>query len=130
MSVFETDETEPLDLAVKLFGPVKVDGSSPPSRSRPDDYPGFESLAVLQTAGGLYKAGKSYRPDPSGLRRAIKVDDYSSGKHFLCTSFLIEGLEDIFDLLKHLSTNPYKFVVRGVLSEYSDVYRQHKITKE
>ena len=100
--------------ATKLFSPIE-DGA--PSLRRPDDYPRFESLEVLLTAGGRYKAGKSYRPDPSGLRRAVKVDDYALGVEFLCQVWWIEGLQQVFAILQDISKDLHKFVIRGHLSD-------------
>jgi hypothetical protein len=129
MSVYEPDDSEPLDIAL-VFPPVEVDETSPPSKGRPDDYPGFECLAVLRTLGARDRAGKSYRPDPSGLHRAVKVDDYSLGAQFLCRLVYFESLEEVFELLKELSADPCKFVVRGVLSDNADDYRLLKVTNE
>ena len=83
----KTSEVEAEDLdeevdADELFQAFD-DGEPAQPSGRPDDYPGSESMEVLLTAGGPYKAGKSYRPDPSGARRAVKVDDYSLGTKFL-----------------------------------------------
>ena len=72
-----------------IFTPLD-DGEWSPALGRPDDYPGFESLSVLLT-GRSYRAGKSYRPDSSGLRRASKVDDYSLGTDFLCNTVWFES---------------------------------------
>jgi hypothetical protein len=95
MSAFEPEETEPLDIAVKLFPPFKVDEAAPPSTGRPDDYPGFECLAVLHTVGGPFRAGKSYRPDPSGSRNAVKVNDCTVGTTFLCNTVWFDCLEHV-----------------------------------
>jgi hypothetical protein len=127
MSEYIPEDPEADVDATKFFSPIG-DGAC---LGRPDDYPGFESLAVLITAGGQYKAGKSYRPDPSGARRAVKVNDYSLGWQFLCQTHWIEGLEEVFDILQDISKDPHKFVIRGHLSdEGTDVQRQHLITKE
>jgi hypothetical protein len=114
----------------KLFPPLDEAELGRCLGGRPDDYPSFESLEVLLTAGGRYKAGKSYRPDPSGARRAVKVDDYSSGWQFLCQVWWIEGLEQVFTLLQDISKDPHKFVIRGHLAEHVDERRKHPITNE
>ena len=120
-----------LELDVReIFTPLDDDEWGPSLEGRPDDHPGYENLSVLQTPGGRYRAGKSYRPDSSGLRRASKVDDYSLGTDFLCNTVWFESLEEVFTLLQKLSTDPSKFVVRGYLSDQADEMRQHLITGE
>ena len=79
----ELEDSEPEFDVTQHFDPID-DGKPNAPTGRPDDYPGFESLEVLLTAGGRYRAGKSYRPDLSGVRRAVKVDDYTLGWVFLC----------------------------------------------
>jgi len=91
-----------------IFTPLD-DGEWGPALGRPDDYPGFESLSVLLT-GRSYRAGKSYRPDSSGLRRASKVDDYSLGQTSL-QHRVVESLEEVFTLLQKLSNGSLQ--VRG-----------------
>src|ERR1700730_3667715 len=81
------------------------DDPFPLGRGRPDDFPGVEIQSILRAPGGRHKAGKSYRPDPTGARRAVKVDDYKLGSVFLHNSVVIDCLEDVFDLLKSLSTD-------------------------
>jgi hypothetical protein len=52
-----------------------------PQGKRPEDYPGCGIQTVLHTSR-RHTAGKKYRPDPSGVRRAIKVSDYDLGSEF------------------------------------------------
>jgi hypothetical protein len=124
------EDPEPEFDVTKLFPPLDEAVLGPSLGGRPDDYPGFESLSVLITVGGCYKAGKSYRPDPSGLRRAVKVDDYTSGVAFLCQVWWIDGLDDVFALLQRISKDPCKFVIRGHLPDEVHERRQNRITKE
>ena len=99
---------------INYFEPIAGDDSSP-ARGRPDDFPGVEIQSILWAPGGHLKAGKSYRPDPTGARRAVKVDDYKLGAFFLHNSVVIDSLEGVFHLLKSLSTDPCAFLIRGVL---------------
>ena len=128
MSDVLPDDPEPEFDATQHFDPID-DGKTNAPTGRPDDYPGFESLEVLLTAGGRYKAGKSYRPDPSGVRRAVKVDDYASGTNFLCQVLWIEGLEQVFAILQDISKDPHKFVIRHLSDEVHE-QRKHLTTKE
>jgi len=51
------EDTEPEVDVTELFSPLDETVLGPSLGRRPDDYPGFESLEVLLTAGGRYKAG-------------------------------------------------------------------------
>ena len=96
----------------------------------PNDFYGYELLCVLRTPGGRFAATKSFRPDPSGLRTAVKAADYNSGWLFLCTLTFLENLEQFFDLLKDLSTDPSAFVVRGIYFGCDAQLKQHRVTKK
>jgi hypothetical protein len=126
----EPEDLEPEYDAREFFSAIDETVSGPSLGGRPDDFPGYESLSVLQTAGGQYRAGKSYRPDPSGQRRAVKVDDYTSGWVFLCNTVWFGSLEEVFEILKELSKDPCKFVVRGYLEDEHCELRKHPITNE
>jgi hypothetical protein len=104
-------------------------GPRPPSRGRSDDFPGVEIQSVLLAAGGRRTAGKSYRPDPNGRRRAVKVNDYNLGTIILSTCVVIDSLEDVFELIKNISTDGHAFLMRGVLAEWATDYKQHRVTK-
>ncbi len=75
---------------------------------RPDDYVGPEIQTVLQTLEKGCRAGKSYRPDPSGRRRAVKAADYKAGTKFFATNQIIEGLEDLYWLLVRACVRSYR----------------------
>ena len=66
----------------------------------PNDFAGYELLCVLRTPGGRFTATKSYRPDPTGLRTAVKAADYNSGALFLCTLTFLENLEQFSSCFK------------------------------
>ena len=88
-----------------------------------------EWISVLYAAGGPYRAGKSYRPDLSGSRRAIKAGDYALGSLFLSTDYGVGNFDRFFGLLKILADDPYAFIVRGVKSDWSGCKRgQHRKT--
>ena len=70
---------------------------------RPGDIPNPEWWSVLHTPGGRFRAGKSYSPDPSGSRAAVKAADVKLGSMFFCTLVTLHNLDDVFDLLKDLS---------------------------
>jgi hypothetical protein len=95
----------------------------------PNDFAGHEFLCVLRTAGSRFTATKSFRPDPSGLRTAVKAADYKSGWLFLCTPTFLENLEQFFELLKELSTDPSAFIVRGIYLGWDAEPKQHPETK-
>lgn len=130
MTDASNESEEPEYDAREFFPPLDEAALGPCLEGRPDDYPGFESLCVLITAGGQYRSGKSYRPDPSGQRRAVKVGDYSLGSVFLCQVHWIEGLEEVFEMLRYISKDACKFVVRGHLAEDVGEQRKHWITGE
>jgi hypothetical protein len=96
----------------------------------PNDFAGCEFLCVLRTPGGRFTATKSFRPDPTGMRTAVKATDYNSGWLFLCTLTGLENLEQFFQLLQELSTDPGAFIIRGMLADWSAVQRQHRLSKK
>src|SRR3984893_18140073 len=112
---------------IKYFEPIAGYDSSR-ARGRPDDFPGVEIQSILRAPGGRYKAGKSYRPDPTKARRAVKVDDYKIVSVFLHNSVVIDCLEDVFDLLKSLSTDPCAFLIRGFLEDCVGRPARHRAT--
>ena len=85
-------------------------------QERPGDIESPELWSVLQTPGGRFRAGKSYRPDPSASRAAVKAEDYKLGPVFFCTLVVVHHLDDVFDLLRKLSSDPSAFVIRGMLA--------------
>ncbi len=85
-------EEEPLDITA-YFEDL---GPGDKSHGWPDDYVGPEIQTVLQTLEKGCRAGKSYCPDPSGRRRAVKAADYKAGTKFFATNQIIEGLEDLY----------------------------------
>ena len=96
-----------------------------------DEFHGSEWVSVLYTAGGPYRAGKSYRPDPIGERRAVKAADYKSGSIFLSADHLVEDLAEFFELLKELSTDPYAFIIRGVRANWGGgETKKHRLTNK
>jgi hypothetical protein len=95
----------------------------------PNDFAGYEVLCVLRTPGGRFTATKSYRPDPTRLRTAVKAADYNSEALFLCTLTSLENLEQFFELLQDLSTDPGAFIIRGMLADWGAVERQHRVSK-
>jgi hypothetical protein len=101
-----------------------------PSECLDDDFRGPELLWVLRTPGGRFRAGKSYRPDPSGARVAVKVADYKQGAAFLCSVYSVDDLNEFFELLKALSTDPDAFIIRGMMAEWGGVQRRHPVSKE
>lgn len=97
---------------------------------RPNDFAGSEFIWVLRTSHSRHRAGKSYRPDPGGLRNAIKASDYKSGEIFLATPYAVDSLEDFFKYLQYWSMDQSVFIVRGHFANFWDTPRkQHKITK-
>jgi hypothetical protein len=102
----------------------------PQCSDEPNDFAGYEPLCVLRTPGGRFTATKSYRPDPTGLRTAVKAADYNSGALFLCTLTFLENLEQFFELLRELSTDPSAFIIRGMLADWSAVPSQHRVSKK
>ena len=104
------------------------DDPFPLGRGRPDDFPGVEIQSILRAPGGRHKAGKSYRPDPTGARRAVKVDDYKLGSVFLHNSVVIDSLEGLFELLKYLSIDPCSFLIRGILEDCAGRPGRHPVT--
>jgi len=127
MSETVPDDPEAQIDASEIFG-KPLGPPYPESHGRPDDYPGLESLAVLLTPGGRYTAGKSYRPDPTGSKRAIKVSDYDLGWLFLCYEVWIEGLDQLFGLLNEISSDPHAFVVRGRRADWLAERKRHLVT--
>jgi hypothetical protein len=101
-----------------------------PGNKRPDDYVGPEIQTILQTLENGCRAGKSYRPDPSGRRRAVKAADYKAGTKFFATTPIIEGLEDLYWLLVELASDPTAFLVRGVMPQWAGTPRRLKRTGE
>jgi hypothetical protein len=87
-------------------------------QDRPADIP-TELWSVLQTPGGRFRAGKSYRPDPSAARTAVKAEDYKLGFVFFCSLVSVHNLDGVFDLLKTLSADPSAFIIRGMLADWS-----------
>jgi hypothetical protein len=122
----EPDEgTDEVDVAA-FFGDL---GPGPEPR-RPKDYPGFELQWVLQTLERGCRAGKSYRPDPSGKRTAIKAADYRSGEQFFATSHSLEGVDDLYCLLQRFAPDPTALLVRGTLPQWAGTDRRLKRTGE
>jgi hypothetical protein len=103
------------------------DGLSDPKPDVEFLYP--EIFWVLRTLGGRLRAGKSYRPDPSGLRIAVKAADYSLGNVFLCEWYDVDNHREFFELLKSLSTDPTAFIIRGMMADWGAVQQQHRPTK-
>ncbi len=96
-----------------------------------DPFLTYEWISVLYAAGGRFRSGKSYRPDPSGARWAVKAGDYALGSQFLSTDYSIENLSEFFELLKDLAEDPHAFIVRGVRSDWSGHPQgQHRLTKQ
>src|SRR6266851_3646455 len=106
------DDTEVLDVT-EFFDDL---GDGPAPKGRPDDYPGVEVQTILHTLPGSV-AGKQYRPDPSGDRRAVTASEYRLGTNFFATQVDIQRLEDVLDLLQALSTDKTAFLVRGAVAE-------------
>jgi hypothetical protein len=93
------------------------------------EFPATEILCILQTSGSGFRAGKSYRPDASGLRAAVKAADYKLGSQFLCTVHGADNFDEFFELLKGLSTDPNAFMIRGMLADWGRPLQQHRVTK-
>jgi hypothetical protein len=123
----EPDDGEEETLDVTLHFEDLGPGDKP---GWPDDYVGPEIQTVLQTLEKGCRAGKSYRPDPSGRRRAVKAADYKAGTKFFATNQIIEGLEDLYWLLVELASDPTAFLVRGVLAQWAGTRRRLKRTGE
>ena len=96
-------------------------------QERPGDIESPELWSVLQTPGGRFRAGKSYRPDPSASRAAVKAEDYKLGPVFFCTLVVVHHLDDVFDLLRKLSSDPSAFVIRGMLADWSLAKGRHRV---
>ena len=96
----------------------------------PEDWIGPEIQTVLRTIEKGCRAGKSYRPDPSGERRAIKDANYKAGTKFFAQEYIIDGLEDLYWLLVELAPDPTAFLVRGVLAPWAGVQRRLRKTRE
>jgi hypothetical protein len=126
MSDFSDDFPHDID-PEEIFKGCETGGAPVPG-GRPDDFPGVEIQSILRAPGGRFKAGKSYRPDPTKARRAVKVDDYKLGSVFLHNSVVIDCLEDVFDLLKSLSTDPCAFLIRGFLEDCVGRPARHRAT--
>jgi hypothetical protein len=98
-------------------------------RDEPNDFAGVEFLWLLRTSASRHRAGKSYRPDPSGLRHAIKAADYKSGEIFLAQLYSVENLEDFFEYLQEWATDQSVFLVRGHYENFwGTTQKRHKIT--
>jgi hypothetical protein len=107
------DADEEVDVS-EYFEEIR-DGPEP--SGRPEDYPGVETLTILHTGTRHHPAGKSFKPDPTGKRHAIPVNDYKIGSEFAVCSVIIDGHEPLFQLLRVLSTDHRAFVVRGIPDE-------------
>src|SRR5438552_14744325 len=105
----EESEEEPLDLTL-YFEDL---GPGEPSTGWPEDWIGPEIQTVLRTVEKGRRAGKSYRPDPSGQRRAIKDANYRAGTQFFATHHLIENLDDLYWLLLKLAADRTAFLSGG-----------------
>jgi hypothetical protein len=96
----------------------------------PNDFAGFELLRVLRTSRGRDRAGKSYRPDSSGSRHAIKASDYKLGEVFLANAYAVDSFEDFYEYLQEWSTDQTGFIVRGHFANFWGFpQRTHLITK-
>jgi hypothetical protein len=95
----------------------------------PGDIPIAEIWCVLRTPGGRLRAGKSYRPDPSGARTAVKAADYKMSAFFLCSLVSVHNLEDVLDLLRDLSTDDCAFLIRGMLFDWGRAPQRHREKK-
>jgi hypothetical protein len=90
-------------------------GQGPERKGVSADYPEPEVQWILRDIEKGRRSGKSYRPDPTGQRHAIKNTDYKSGETFFTNSVIIKSLEDVYELLKTLAPDPRAFLVRGKL---------------
>jgi hypothetical protein len=88
-----------------------------------------EVLWALRTLGSGRRAGKSYRPDPSGSRTAVKAAEYKLGLVFCCTFESAVNLNQFFELLKELSADPSAFLIRGMMADWGAPLKRHNITK-
>ena len=122
----DDSEEEPLDVTLDFedLGPGKE------SKGWPEDYIGPEIQTVLQTLEPGCRAGKSYRPDPSGNRRAVKAQSYRAGTKFFATQYIIDGLKDLYALLDKFASDPTAFLIRGVLAPWAGVGRKLRRTGE
>jgi len=98
-------------------------GEGPQPRGRPDDYPGVEIQTVLHVLRG-FVAGKQFAPDPTGEHRAVKVSDCNIGWEFIPTYVVIDGIGEVFKLLKGLEGNNSVFLVRGMVDEWAGTRRK------
>jgi hypothetical protein len=89
----EDPELDPAVAEILAYWQSTSTGEASLPRGRPDDFPGVEIQSILRTPGGRLRAGKSYRPDPTRARRAVKVDDYKLGSIFLHNPVVIDCLE-------------------------------------
>src|SRR5438067_679060 len=96
----------------------------------PDDWIGPEIQTVLKTVEKGCRAGKSYRPDPTCQRRAVKAASYKAGTNFFATEYIIDGLKDLYWLLVELAPDPTAFLVRGVLAPWAGIRRRLRRTGE
>jgi hypothetical protein len=73
---------------VEVYDESEYDDDLPDTEQDNEFDAGPELLWILRAPGGSFRAGKSYRPDPTGSRTAVKAADYKLGAVFLCTTSL------------------------------------------
>src|SRR5947207_1514027 len=125
---FPPDESEEEELDLTLY--FEDLGPGEPSTGWPDDWIGPEIQTVLKTVEKGRRAGKSYRPDPTCQRRAVKAASYKAGTNFFATEYIIDGLKDLYWLLVELAPDPTAFLVRGVLAPWAGIQRRLRRTGE
>lgn len=74
------------------------------------------------------RAGKSYKPDPTGQHRAVKVTDYKSGSEFIAAYRMVGTQYDLYCLLRELAPDPKASLVRGNVRTGSRNYVRHNPT--